>query len=80
MLLVFLAVGFLEALHNIRNVLGAVSIGDEQGIRGIYDDEIVDSNGGNEGTLGMDVAVGRVLQDCIVVGVVAVFVAWCDLP
>ena len=79
-LLLLLAVRLLQAFDDRRNFLRAVLVGNEQRIGRIDDDEVLDADRRDERPLGVDVAVGGVLQHGVASDEVALVVARRDLP
>ena len=61
--------------NDAGHLLGPRAIGDEQRVGRVDDDQVLDAEGRDERTLGMDVGVGRVLEQRIALDGVAVRVA-----
>ena len=79
-LLLLLAVRLLQALHDLRDVLRAALVGDEQRVGRVDDDEVLDADGRDERPLGMDVAVGRIFEHGVALDEVALVVSGRDVP
>lgn len=80
MLFVLLAVGSLEALDRLGNILGARAVGDQERVGGVDDDEVVDTDGRDHAALGVDVAVLGIGEQRVAVGVIAMLIVRRDFP
>ena len=66
--------GGLEPGVQVFDVLRAAALGDEDGVRGVDDDEVADTDGADDAFLALDIAVADVVQDGFAVDAVALII------
>ena len=80
MLLLLLAVRLAQLGDDLRHLLRARLVGNQQRVGRIDDDQVVDADGRDQRALGMDVEVVAVLEHGVAVHVVALVVVRGDVP
>ena len=70
----------IEGIDDVLDVLAAGFVGNEHGIRGFDDDQVVDADDGDEAAGGVDQGVAAVAGEHVAVAGIAVFVSRQDVP
>ena len=79
-MLIFLAPRHLELRHETRDVLRPGFVGNEKGILGFDDNEILHADRGDKGFLATDVTARRILDESVAVDKISVAVSGSHVP
>ncbi|MNJ64715.1 hypothetical protein D3C77_606860 [compost metagenome] len=69
----------LELLGDDFDFLAARGIGDQQGVRGVNDDQVVQAHGADQSAWRVDVAIADVMQHGLAIALVTLFVRFLEL-